>query len=230
MNPKIKSSGYIYLFIFTVILFLAVAIETDAQRRGRGFSRAADETVFEGIHDNTVLPLLRNLTRQFGGPNVPAEDGRLLYDLIIERGYTRGLEIGTSNGYSGLWIGLALKQNNGTLTTLEIDPRAADEARENFKKAGFEEIIEVVTADALEGIPRVEGTFDFVFIDAHKPDYKKYYDLIRNRMKTGGAITAHNVSDRDWSMADFVEAIQNDPGLETVIHSANTMSVSIVKP
>lgn len=60
---------------------------------------------------------------------MPAADGRFLYDLIIENGYTRGLEIGTSNGYSGLWIGLALKKNGGELVTIEIDPRAADEAR-----------------------------------------------------------------------------------------------------
>ena len=152
MNSKIKSTAYIYFFVFTILFSLAVANETDAQRRGRGFSGAANEAVFEGIDDVTVLPLLRNLSRQYGGPNVPAEDGRLLYDLIIEKGYTRGLEVGTSNGYSGLWIGLALKQNNGRLTTLEIDPKAANEARENFRKAGLEELIEVITADALEGI------------------------------------------------------------------------------
>ena len=99
MNSKIKSTAYIYFFVFTILFSLAVANETDAQRRGRGFSGAANEAVFEGIDDVTVLPLLRNLSRQYGGPNVPAEDGRLLYDLIIEKGYTRGLEVGTSNGF-----------------------------------------------------------------------------------------------------------------------------------
>lgn len=174
--------------------------------------------------------MLRYLPRQYGGQNVTPADGRFLYDLILEKGYTSALEVGTSNGYSGLWIGLALKQNNGKLVTIEIDHRAADEARRNFKRAGLDGVVEVMTADALVGIPRVPGTFDFVFIDGHKPEYKGYYDLVRHRMRPGGAITAHNVTGRDRSMADFVEAIQTDPKLETVIYPRHAISVSIVKP
>ncbi len=96
---------------------------------------------FSGIEDEKVLPMLRNLPTQHGGGNIPAIDGRFLYDLITEKGYKRGLEIGTSNGYSSLWIGLALKQNNGSLLTLEINPLVSEEARGNFEKAGLDEVI-----------------------------------------------------------------------------------------
>ena len=216
--------------VMAVMLFLATAT-TDAQGR-RGWGRAAgstDESLFEGIENERVLPMLQHLPRTYGGMNVPAADGRFLYDLILEKGYKRGLEVGTSNGYSGLWIGLALKQNGGKLYTIEIDPRAADEARENFREAGLDDVIEVITADALEGIPEVPGEFDFVFIDAHKPQYPDYLRLVRHRMVGGGAITAHNVTDRDRSMAAFVEALQSDSGLDTEIFNRYTMSVSVVK-
>lgn len=220
-------------FIGTVAcmtFFLFVCSIAEGQSRGgRGaMAGSTDEPLFEGIENETLIPMLRHLPRTYGGMNVPAADGRFLYDLILERGYTRGLEIGTSNGYSGLWIGLALKQNGGGLVTIEIDPRAADEARGNFQKAGLEDVIEVMVSDALEGIPKVPGRFDFVFIDAHKPEYYDYLQLVRHRVEKGGAITAHNVTGRDRTMANFVEAIMSDPGLKTEIFSRHTISVSIV--
>lgn len=87
----------------------------------------------------------------------------------------------------------------------------------------------MMTSDAIEGIPMVPGEFDFVFIDAHKPEYYDYFQLIRHRMERGGAITAHNVTGRNRSMANFEEAIKSDPGLETEIFSRHTISVSLVK-
>jgi caffeoyl-CoA O-methyltransferase len=200
-----------------------------------GLSAVEKETEndpFTGIENQKVLPMLKHLPRQHGGMNVPAVDGRFLYDLIIEKGYTSGLEIGTSNGYSGLWIGLALKENNGKLVSLEINPLAADEARGNFARAGLDKVIDVRTANALEEIPNIPGNFDFVFIDAWKPDYIKYLQLIKHRVEEGGAITAHNVTGGSArAMRDFLDAIQQDSGLDTEIHrlSGEGISVSIVK-
>jgi len=228
-NQNKKINSIVFCGIFTLLLFAGFASE--AQNRGR-WGRSAgsrNEAYFVGIEDERVLPMLRYLPRTHGGPNIPAGDGRFLYDLILEKKYTRGLEIGTSNGYSGLWIGLALKQNGGELVTIEIDPRAANEARKNFRDAGLNQVIKVMTADALEGIPEVPGTFDFVFIDAHKPEYYDYLQLVRHRMVKGGAITAHNVTGRDPSMVNFVEAIMNDHGLETEIFPRHTISVSLVR-
>jgi caffeoyl-CoA O-methyltransferase len=196
-----------------------------------GNTRKQANDPFRDLDDDNILPMLRHLPRQHGGMNVPARDGRFLYDLILDKGYRRGLEIGTSNGYSGLWIGLALRHNGGELISLEIDPRAADEARGNFTKAGLDQVVEVRTADALEEIPKIPGTFDFIFIDAWKPDYYRYLQLVKDRMVPGGAITAHNVSSSQSQMKDFIEAIRNDPELETTIYpvSGQGISVSLVK-
>ncbi len=180
-----------------------------------------------GITDDQVLPMLRHLPYRHGGMNVPAEDGRLLYDIILKKGYKRGLEIGTSNGYSALWLGMAFKKTGGNLITLEIEPKRAREAQENFEHAGLDEIIDSRINDALKGIPALEGKFDFVFIDAWKPDYIKYLELILPKMESGGVITAHNVSSQGGSMGDFLDEIQRNPKLTTTIDRSSRAGVSI---
>jgi predicted O-methyltransferase YrrM len=185
------------------------------------------EDPFQGITDESVLPMLKHLPYRHGGMNVPASDGRLLYDIILTKGYQRGLEIGTSNGYSALWLGLAFKQTGGELITIEIEPQRAREARDNFEHAGLDDIIESRINDALKEIPALEGKFDFVFIDAWKPDYNNYLKLILPKMKKGGVITAHNVTSQGSSIGDFLEEIQQNPGLSTTIDRTSRAGVSI---
>lgn len=187
--------------------------------------------IYSGITDERVLPMLKDLPTEHGGMNVPAADGRFLYDLIIEKGYSRGLEIGTSNGYSTLWMGLAMRKTGGKLITIEYERLRGLEAQENFEKAGLDDIIDLRINDAFKEIPAIEGKFDFIFLDAWKPDYIKFLELIRDRVVPGGAIAAHNVIAQERSMRDFLEAIENDPGLETtyIEESSEGISLSIVK-
>ena len=183
--------------------------------------------IFGGIDDELVLPMLQHLPYTYGGMNIPSTDGRFLYDMIIELGYSHGLEIGTSNGYSTLWLGLAFRVTGGAIITLEVEPRSAEEARANFMRAGLDDVIETRTCDALEEIPKLEGEFDFVFIDAWKPDYIQYFELLRDRIRPGGAITAHNVISQDNHMRDFLAAIDTDPDFETTIHRTSTEGISV---
>lgn len=188
---------------------------------------------FEGIEDPKVLPMLqmRDLAYAHGEMNIPCRDGRFLYDRIIEGGYRSGLEIGTFNGYSTLWMGLAFRKNGGRLTTLEIDAASGREAAAHFRKAGLDKVVDARIADALEEIPKIEGMFDFVFIDAWKPDYLKYLELVRSRVSPGGMIIAHNVTNYARDMTDFLEAVKNDPGLDTTFEeiSAEGMAVIVVR-
>ena len=187
--------------------------------------------VFEGIEDSKVLPMLKmkDLSYEHGEMNVPCRDGRFLYELIIRNGYTRGLEIGTFNGYSTLWLGLAFRRTGGGVITIEYDKVSGEEARRNFGKAGLEDVIDSRINDAFEEIPKIEGNFDLVFIDAWKPDYVKFLHLLKDRILPGGAIVAHNVTNQARDMQEFLEAIRNDPTLETTLHeiSAEGFSVSI---
>jgi predicted O-methyltransferase YrrM len=186
---------------------------------------------FEGLAEPKVLPLLIDFPSGHEDMNVPCRDGRFLYDFIRRKNYRRGLEIGTFTGYSALWFGLAFKETGGRLITIEIDQRPGEEARRNFRKAGLEDVIDSRIADAFEEIQKIEGRFDFIFIDAWKPDYMRFLELLRDRVAPGGAIIAHNVTNYARDMREFLEAIKKDPGLETTLNetSAEGMSISIVR-
>lgn len=186
---------------------------------------------FHGIEDSKVLPMLKmkDLTYEHGEMNIPCRDGRFLYDLIIRNGYKRGLEIGTYNGYSTLWLGLAFQKTGGKVITIEIDPVSGQEARRSFRKAGLSDVIDSRINDAFDEIPKIEGEFDFIFIDANKEDYGRFLMLLKDRVRPGGAYVGHNVINYARDMRDFMDAIQNDPAFETTIHktSAEGFSVSI---
>jgi caffeoyl-CoA O-methyltransferase len=182
---------------------------------------------FAGIDDPRLLPMLEHLPYEHGGLNVPPRDGRLLHDLIVKRGYRRALEIGTSNGYSALWLGLALRETGGKLITIEYEPQRAEEARKNFERAGLGDVIDLRVADAFEEIPKIEGEFDFVLLDAWKPDYLAFWELTKDRVRPGGAYTAHNVIAHENHMRDFLEAIRSDPGFETTFHEVSDAGVSV---
>ncbi len=98
------------------------------------------------------------------------------------------LEIGAASGYSAIWIGMGLRQTGGKLTTIEFDPVRAREAAANVQRAGLSDIVRVVPGDAFQEIPKVAGTFDLVFLDAWKPDYKKFFDMVFPRVNPGRAV------------------------------------------
>ena len=128
-------------------------------------------------------------------------------------------------------MGLAFRETGGGMITIEYEELRGLEARENFRKAGLDDVIDSRINDAFKEIPAIKGDFDFIFLDAWKPDYIKFLELIRGRVKPGGAIAAHNVIAQESSMRDFLEAIENDPGLETTYIEASPegISLSIVK-
>jgi caffeoyl-CoA O-methyltransferase len=159
---------------------------------------------------------------------VSEEDGRFLRVMIATSGAKRVLEIGGAYGYSAIWMGLGLRQTGGRLTTIEYDPTRAKAAIENIRKAGLSDIVTVVSGDAFTVIPRLEGEFDFVFLDAWKRDYKRFLDVMLPRLQAHGLFLAHNVVNKQTEMRDFLEAIKNDPRLYTTIvtPSGEGMSVS----
>jgi len=125
--------------------------------------------------DQKVKAFLDGKKNQWRDMNVPASDGRLLYDIIIKNGYTKGLEIGTSTGHSAIWIAWAFSKTGGKLTTIEIDESRHKEALANFEEAGLSEYIDARLDDAHELVKELEGPFDFVFSDADKDWYTKYF-------------------------------------------------------
>jgi predicted O-methyltransferase YrrM len=158
---------------------------------------------------------------------VSEEDGRFLRVLVASTRATRVLEIGAASGYSAIWIGLGLRQTGGRLTTIEYDPVRAREAADNVRRAGLSDIVTVVAGDAFKEIPRVPGLFDLVFLDAWKPDYKKFFDLVFPRVDKGGLFLAHNVVNKKNEMADFLAAIHAHPAAFTTTVSPGHEGISM---
>lgn len=192
---------------------------------------AAIAFVAPGPHAQTAD--LQRLLRQIKAADpdqlaVSEEDGRFLRVMIATSGAKRVLEIGGAFGYSAIWMGLGLRETGGRLTTIEYDPARAKVAAANVRSAGLADIVTVVAGDAFQLIPRLAGTFDFVFVDAWKRDYKRFLDVMLLRLDPCGLFLAHNVVNKQNEMRDFLDAIKNDPRLLTTIvtPSGEGMSVS----
>jgi caffeoyl-CoA O-methyltransferase len=160
---------------------------------------------------------------------VSEEDGRFLRVMVTASGATRALEIGGANGYSAIWIGLGLRQTGGHLTTIEYDPARARIAAANIAAAGLSETVTVVAGDAFREIPRLTGDFDFVFLDAWKRDYKRFFETMLPRLRRRGLFLAHNVVNKRGEMPDFLDAIQHNASVMSsiVAPSGEGMSISV---
>jgi len=158
---------------------------------------------------------------------VSEEDGRFLRLLVASTGRKRALEIGGASGYSAIWIGQGLRASGGTLVTIEYDPARAKELAENIRRAGMTDVVQVIGGDAFAEIPKLGGTFDFVFLDAWKRDYRKFFELVYPRLDKGGLFTAHNVVNKRSEMGDFLDAIQRNPTLWTAIVAPSGEGISL---
>ena len=182
---------------------------------------------------STLSPNLAALLREIKKADtdqlaVSEEDGRFLRLMAASNRSRRALEIGGANGYSAIWIGLGLRETGGRLTTIEYDAARAKTAANNIRRAGLADIVTVVPGDAFQEIPKIPGEIDFVFLDAWKRDYKRFFDMVLPRMNPGGLFLAHNVVNKQNEMRDFLAAIRDNPALFTAIvtPSGEGMSVS----
>jgi len=158
---------------------------------------------------------------------VSEEDGRFLRLLIGSTGRKRALEIGGASGYSAIWMAQGLRASGGKLVTIEYDPARAKELADNIRRAGMSDVVQVVAGDAFVEIPKLTGTFDFVFLDAWKRDYKKFFDLVYPRLDRGGLFTAHNVVNKRSEMGDFLDVIQRNPAIWTTIVAPSGEGMSL---
>lgn len=185
--------------------------------------------------DARVRKFLQSRRGTWRDMNVPASDGQALYDIIVEHGYQRALEIGTSTGRSGIWIAWALSKTGGKLITIEIDESRHREAVANFEAAGLSEYVDARLADAHTLVKELPGPFDFVFCDADKSWYTNYFKDVFPKLTVGGCYTAHNVyggggyRSRGGTGAfyDYVRGLET---METTLNtSGNGLSISYKK-
>jgi caffeoyl-CoA O-methyltransferase len=198
-------------------VLLAFSTITAGQARSNGALTPQIESVLKSIR-----------AADKGQLAVSDEDGRFLRVLVATGGAKSVLEIGAASGFSGIWLGLGARETGGKVVSIEFDPQRAAEALANVKRAGLDDVVRVVQGDAFKEIPKVQGNFDLVFLDAWKPDYKKFFDLVYPRLNAGGLFVAHNVVNKKNEMGPFLATIHSHPGLFTTIvaPSGEGMSVS----
>ncbi len=159
--------------------------------------------------------------------NVPYEDGQALHDLIVKKGFTRGLEIGTSTGHSGIWIAWAMSKTGGNLVTIEIDERRHRTALKNFEAAGVAKYVDARLADAHQLVKELPGPFDFVFSDADKEWYTQYFKDLEAKVPVGGCFTAHNVLDGFAGVDAFLDYVRARPNYATMIERTSRSGISV---
>ena len=210
--------------IFTA-LFALLALASAAS-----FGQAPKTTSPSVVQPTPALRQLLSAIRAAdkGQLAVSEEDGRFLRTLVaVDQRQAgprdrRGQRLQRHLDRSG-----ASAKPAARLVTIEYDPVRAKEAAANIKAAGLSDIVQVIPGDAFAEIPKLAGTFDVVFLDAWKPDYKKFFDLVFPRVTPGGLFLAHNVINKKSEMGDFLTAIETHPQAVTTIVSAGSEGISM---
>lgn len=211
---RIPRAALIALLALSLFEVAAILVAAGTPPRGS----AAQSAVKPDAIDAKVKAFLGGHQYGWRDMNVPEADGRALYDLIVKNGYTRALEIGTSTGHSGIWMAWALSKTGGRLITIDIDEGRHREARKNFETAGLAPIIDARLADAHDLVPKLDGPFDVVFIDADKDWYTNYAKAVLPKLTVGGSLAAHNVSPRGGRRqmtGDYYDYIASLASLQT---------------
>jgi predicted O-methyltransferase YrrM len=217
------------LAAWTGYVALAQPAGPPRRRRPAPAGEVKTEIQAKDASEKKILDVLDDLDKnqRRGMMNVPVQDGRLLRLLAESINAKHVVEIGTSNGYSGIWICLALRKTGGKLTTHEIDEGRAKLARENFKRAGVEKMVTLVFGDAHKEVTKIKDPIDMVFLDADKAGYVDYLKKLLPLVKPGGLIVGHNVRSQAGSMKPFLDAIKTDKNLETMFFHMYGTGVSV---
>ena len=165
------------------------------------------------IMDETTSQVMEELEKtQKEFWNIPRVTGILLNTFIKMMNAKSVLEIGTSNGYSGLWLSKALKETGGKLTTIEFYEKRQSIAIENFKKCGVIDIIRPIQGSACDVIRNFDENekFDFVFIDASKREYVDYFNLIKPHLTPKAMLVADNIISHAEKVQTFIDAVDAD--------------------
>ncbi len=151
--------------------------------------------------------------------NVEPPTAELLGVLIRATGARRILELGTSNGYSTIWLADAAESTGGSVVTVDVDPSRSELARENLRVAGLEPHVELRIEDAAETLARSDdGEWEFVFLDSERPAYPSYLrDLVRT-LAPRGLLAIDNVDSHAHELVNFTSLIEAEPALtQTVV-------------
>jgi len=148
--------------------------------------------------------------------NITPDTGEFLAVLVKATGARRILEVGTSNGYSTLWLAHAAAPVDGAITTIELAPEKIEMARANFARAGVDTRITLLEGDAGTMLANLfDASFDLLFLDSKRSDYLNWWPDIRRVLRSGGLLVVDNATSHADEMAAFTAAVRADTGFTT---------------
>jgi predicted O-methyltransferase YrrM len=178
--------------------------------------------------DRALLELLETLAR-FGEDNdsretarpkrmlnITRDTGRLLWILVGAIGARRILEVGTSNAFSTIWLADAARATGGRVTTLELNPDKIALARTNLASAGLADTVDIIAGPAADTLARLPGPFDLAFLDADRPSYLTYLELVVPKLRPGGLLIADNVTSHAGELQEYLARVKSHPRLVSV--------------
>ncbi|MGE8203436.1 O-methyltransferase [Heyndrickxia sp. NPDC080065] len=196
------------------------------------WNRVDDYFMEKVLPSDEILEQVLTANREAGIPEIDVSptQGKLLYLLAKMKGAKNVLEIGTLGGYSSIWLARALPEN-GRVYTLEVEQEYANIAERNIQVAGFQNKVEVIVGKALDTLPLLKdrgvAPFDFIFIDADKPNNPQYLHLALELAEPGTVIVADNVvrngevidekstDERVQGIRQFMDLLANEPRIES---------------
>jgi predicted O-methyltransferase YrrM len=149
--------------------------------------------------------------------NLQPEAAELLAVLIRAASARRILEVGTSNGYSTLWLADAVNVTGGHVESLDIDPRRSDQACANIARAGLDGLATCRTVSAAQALSEYpDDAWDLIFLDAERPEYVGYWPNVRRTLAPGGTLVIDNAVSHAAELSDINRQLAGDPRLTTV--------------
>jgi predicted O-methyltransferase YrrM len=148
--------------------------------------------------------------------NITRDTGEFLSVLVRATAARCVLEIGTSNGYSTLWLASAVRATGGAVTTVELSDYKVGLAQQNFSRSGLASCITLVQDDAgrvLEGA--VDASFDLIFLDSERPEYPGWWPHLKRVLRPGGLLVVDNATSHPEEMAPFVVLVKADADFTT---------------
>jgi predicted O-methyltransferase YrrM len=143
--------------------------------------------------------------------------GRFLHTLVLAKRPRSIVEIGTSGGYSTIWLATAARAVGTNVVTLEIDPAKVRRATASLREAGVDGVAAIVEGDAFAYLRERREPIDFVFLDAEKEDYVAFLELIVPLLPPGGLLVADNLTSHAEDLAEFRRRAESDPRLSAVV-------------
>jgi len=150
--------------------------------------------------------------------NITRDTGQFLAALVRLQRPTRILEVGTSNGYSSLWLADAARPCRCLIETIERNSEKLALARDNFCRAGMLDVITQIAGDAAAVLARTsDETYDFIFLDSKRTEYAAWWPDLRRILLPGGVIVCDNATSHPQEFVEFQKVVADTPGFSTVL-------------